>query len=634
MARSTSQETTLRRIFLLATLLTTTCRISRAAQSTASYTVGYKSTPWIMPIQDGLEIQTAKHARLVTGIWTLIITIHEPTVPDEFIDLVSSTLNHLKNVPLRSYTTIWEQRLETLLLSIQHSHSWWRHSSGMRTRDMPKATTYRGKRGLFNIVGYGLKYLFGTVTEDEVKDIHQSLKNLANNQQKLYHDLVKFSSFINHTYDEIQTNRDAINDLKRQVIVIGMTLSTFTNQIQSLQFRARTELFISELERAGHLFLEQYSHWHQRKEHLELGRLSESLLPPDILLEILSASSHQSFEIIRPIEWYYEEVRLVPMWTDHLLVYKAVLPLVSQTVWNLVSITSWPTPSHHHFVSLQLPSSVLYDTGTNHVVLNSLCTGERPAVCYPGTQYSASSFPCLQSLLLQSPRYHDKCRIILSSQLHIPLPSMNSAPENHAAIQNKDTVLPYELNSYTLITNGTSLTHRCQGHAPVKFTVLPGVYRLQLKSPCAVAAQDWTIDATVVRTKNLTVKQQRFHYLPNITLLDYVHNYTSLDRRRFNITRLDNVKRQVFKLHELIDVPMYKDDAVPWWTYFIVSFILIMLACLLAYLINRTDRCPRFVLRIRDRRTNSNEAALPPVVLVADQPNTNLTSLCTNVENA
>ena len=41
---------------------------------------------WITPVQDELQVKIDENARVISGYWTLIITLNEPVVPTEFYE--------------------------------------------------------------------------------------------------------------------------------------------------------------------------------------------------------------------------------------------------------------------------------------------------------------------------------------------------------------------------------------------------------------------------------------------------------------------------------------------------------------------------------------------------------------------
>ena len=66
------------------------------------------------------------------------------------------------------------------------------------------------KRDLVDGIGGALNFLFGTATDDEIKDVQNIVKGFAESQGEVIQRLNEFIVIVNHTYDEVQANRDQI----------------------------------------------------------------------------------------------------------------------------------------------------------------------------------------------------------------------------------------------------------------------------------------------------------------------------------------------------------------------------------------------------------------------------------------
>ena len=95
----------------------------------------------------------------------------------------------------------------------------------------------------------------------------------------------------------------------------------------------RNRQAVSELVTQMLLSAQQYARscdqWQQRKTHLEAGRLTETLLPPTTLKELLASVLPQTGRIVQPLQWYYEQSPVTPVWTNNVLIYRVKLPLIS-----------------------------------------------------------------------------------------------------------------------------------------------------------------------------------------------------------------------------------------------------------------------------------------------------------------
>ena len=71
----------------------------------------------------------------------------------------------------------------------------------------------RNKRSLLPVVGQLMRSLFGTLSEDDLENLNRNIKNLAENQEQIIHDLDMSLSLLNLTTIQVAENRISIMDL-------------------------------------------------------------------------------------------------------------------------------------------------------------------------------------------------------------------------------------------------------------------------------------------------------------------------------------------------------------------------------------------------------------------------------------
>ena len=298
------------------------------------------SASWISSLPDGLKLQVEPDVHVVQGEWTILITIDEPQPPPELLRMVQRIRRAILSLRgdaatyLSPYQPDWHIRLQTIESECRTPHRWWRRQQQSRTR-----------RGLINAVGLTMNYLFGTATADQVNGLRETVQELVDSQQRILTRFDQFTSILNHTYDEIQMNREQIallnGKLSKLAIAVHTDLSVILQNVKLLTTRVDFETIISQLEDVSHTYVRSHEGWLHRRENLELGRLTENLLPTEVLREpLLSAEEEQAF-IIDPIEWYYEHVYIVPMWLDNSLIYRTRIPVVSGEAWHYVKLQQW-----------------------------------------------------------------------------------------------------------------------------------------------------------------------------------------------------------------------------------------------------------------------------------------------------
>ena len=298
--------------------------------------------------------------------------------------------------------------------------------------------------------------------------------------------------------------------------------------------RTDFETAISQLEEVSHKYVRSREAWLHRRENLELGRLTENLLPPEVLREILlSAEGEQAF-IIDPIEWYYEHVYIVPIWLDNRLIYRTRIPVVSAHAWHYIQIRQWATPVRDYQVTLSMPDVILWNTQTGQLSISPSSYGERPRICRQGLSNPPELHPCITRLLSESPAYDPHCLVILQRRFQ------------------QDAVHYLGEDSYILQTGGTELTLRCTGQAEQKQLVKPGVYELSVVYPCTLQGDNWTLNSIFQRMSNVTLETEPVGQVPNVTLTD-LPNYTlTLDPSQFQLEDLSPVDRRQIPVSNFI----------------------------------------------------------------------------------
>ena len=231
-----------------------------------------------MPIKDGIEVKV-KDAYMVAGQWTLLIRLDEPVMPPEFFRFVTKFKGNVANDnTMGVWQRQWKQRLDVLY---QHCR-WWRSDPNHETLD-----GRRQKRGLLNIIGKAANFLFGTATSVQIKDIHNSLREIGSNQQKIVSDLNRCVTVVNHNTAVISKLKNYLVFLQREFLRYTAfydqklrVLEKFGNR---LTVRQDIEVTLGNLEEIGSEFLTAHDYWLYRKDNLEAGQLTESLLPTEVL---------------------------------------------------------------------------------------------------------------------------------------------------------------------------------------------------------------------------------------------------------------------------------------------------------------------------------------------------------------
>ena len=483
--------------------------------------------PWARNLKDGLEVKVDNQTYVVQGEWTVLITIDEPRPAAELANFIQQLRVEIsRQTMMARWMPHWQSRLDAVEDQCQNPRRWWLRG---RTRQ---------RRGVIDGVGDALHYLFGTATDDEVADIHQAVEKLAQNQGRLIHQFSDFTTIVNHTYDEIQASRDQLDLLSIALYnlsaVVDDRVRSLMECVYQQEARANIEEVLYQLERLGDRYVQAHEAWLHRKENLEAGRLTENILPPLVLQDILDSAAGHASQPVTPLQWYYEHLTVVPIWTESYLVYRTQLPVVMPQAWHHVELHAWPVPVDEWQATLILPESVLRNTETGDLDTSPDCFGARPRVCRRGLITHAASYPCLTRLLASSPSYDPACAIELARRM--PL----------------DVVHPRGQNRYTLITNGTELALRCTGRIERTTRLPAGVYQLTLESPCTLHGTNWTLPSTFRRSLHLPLTNRKPGLSLNFSFVDIFQDQLRYDSFRANISALGAVDRPQIPLGQFL----------------------------------------------------------------------------------
>ena len=213
---------------------------------------------WILPLQDGLRIIHNFDTKVITGQWTVLVTLDTPVVPTDFFDFVSQLRSRLVAPAVAMSTSFrdeCERRLDQAENMITQPQDWYSHSTG----------TKRSKRGLFNLVGHGLQFLFGTAQESEVRDARYRIKNIETVSERLIKDGNSLTVIINSAYDHMLENRKRINLLTTKFTEAFQLLNKQINSLHStvrvIYWQGNIDKAMTQLKLHCRDYLRLYDSW-------------------------------------------------------------------------------------------------------------------------------------------------------------------------------------------------------------------------------------------------------------------------------------------------------------------------------------------------------------------------------------
>ena len=420
--------------------------------------------------------------RIKTAQWKVALTINDPRswIITELCSELNTFKRLMRHTPKRISTLINTEHWQK---EIHRAEKWIRSMASRNSRP---------KRAVLGIVGQLSHDLFGTVTEEELREVASRVNENRQSLQKVVHFNNKLLSVINVTFEEMNRNRLTINEIinsthyiKDQIIQIVSdanlrvhALRTYNDITEKMTLVWR---HIQELQR----IVDEYN---DIRHALEQGRLDEYVLPSTILKDILSRSDFSSAQMVTPMEWYYTNCRVLPIWGHDYLAFIVHLPLVDPRPYRGFQVETYPIPLENSTNTAKVQASGLVAVGPAGRLLDlGQCVGQDPIVCDPAPirREGTSAYTCAQALIMQEIRIAKKCPVLIESR-----------PEG--------LLLTTQPNHVILVTHGEDVVERCKERVQ-RTSLEAGTYQIEWSGDCFITTLYWTLPGVVTREVNRTL---------------------------------------------------------------------------------------------------------------------------------
>ncbi len=129
---------------------------------------------------------------------------------------------------------------------------------------------------------------------------------------------------MNQTRIYVQANRQNILIIEAHQKTIEVYLkqvafqsNSFAARIGSLEIRQKVDRILTALELVGALYHQEQVMYRTWSAALEVGHLTEDLLPPGVLEDILQQAISQRYQVITQLEWYYQSLEVEAIWSEN-----------------------------------------------------------------------------------------------------------------------------------------------------------------------------------------------------------------------------------------------------------------------------------------------------------------------------
>ena len=239
-------------------------------------------------LRDGLLITRASDVHVRRRTYTVLVVIDAPRREppmEERLNELRLVIEKLGTHQSYSRTTrnVWEQRIRDIEATM--------------TPPSQMLPNTRIERGLFNFVKEIGATLFGTATEDQVTQLKHHITKTQRTNSRILHTTNKLISVVNQTRAEVSLNRQHLvaveqfaKELYAELETHRHVLDGFVGSLIVLEESTQIDRILSALESVHNLWLRESDRYQRQRASLELGQLTEEILPPNKLMLIIENS--------------------------------------------------------------------------------------------------------------------------------------------------------------------------------------------------------------------------------------------------------------------------------------------------------------------------------------------------------
>ena len=307
----------------------------------------------------------------------------------EVVMVLEDASPRLEEIILEEINTIG--RVLNVLPAPQAKHaraSYWRTELLRLRAHLPEESRARTKRGLLDIVGTLGHTLFGIATDKDIGRLQDKVLENRNSLNGILHVQKEFLSIVNISHSLINQNRDAIlnltNTLNELRVWMRRILVQMDQHVHGIIVYNHIREQVLRITQHVDIYKEVVRTQARTRATLEGGKLRESLLPRQVLVDLANLQNTRA-ELVQPLEFYYMNVEIIPLWKGEILGFKVSIPLVDSAVFMGYQIKSFPVPLSNESATftIQGGGQLAVDPHTGGVFQANDCLGTQTIVCPP-----------------------------------------------------------------------------------------------------------------------------------------------------------------------------------------------------------------------------------------------------------
>ena len=448
-------------------------------------------------LPDGVSVSGGETIKVIDATWHVYVTLEAPQLPDIVIDRIIqlqdtfTTLEKFYGTAIKLDTQYFKR---TTLLNKINAVPVYIHDQVSPSQPQNESHTHRHhkhgksrtKRGLLNVGGKVLNWLFGVATTQQLDRYKKTLAEVAGNQNTMAHAFNSMATIVNQTRAFVENlairQKDLhkhLTQLNEALVYVKTIVNVNSKLIARVQILVNLDRYIDVLQLTVDTYLMHVSLFKRQRMELALGHLTRDLLQESQLRDIISQAAG-NYETLQDANWYYQFITVTPLWdtSSNTLLYKFDLPLLADSQHLLFHIMTHPVPVSHSTYKILLDVEPVYALNTENGFISTpkKCIGHDPLVCQPLVEYAPDTFKCARALITNQPTLASSCNVKISK--HTPHPE----------------VTRLDINQFVFTTWGSQLVTRCPGQPPSYVTLGPGAYNLSCNSPCSINSGAWSIN--------------------------------------------------------------------------------------------------------------------------------------------
>ena len=447
--------------------------------------------------EDGVLVEEMGEVRTVAGQWTILIVIHPLARPEteRWIQTLEAGISKAGAHLTASDRELWLHRMAALQPAREVPMDDVPENAHHDPMASPTDHGRRVRRGLFDFVGKLSQTLFGTATQEDLLVLQEAVKQTQAGMAVLHHNAKEMLSVLNQTRRYVRENRMDLRTVQRETIKLA-ALATATARrtatlevhLGRLRIQRQVDLALQQMEMAIWDYHLQEHVFHRQKTQMEWGWLTEDILPPASLRSILRQLHSRGYHTV-PLEWYYENIRVSPLWDrSRELAFQTVIPALSPKGYLHYGLTYFEMPmGADHLRRIVGRPELAIDTESGASFVPDQCIGHRPKTCWPVSEYTQRS--CEGHLV--SGTVAANCHVTVS-------------PKGNRTVGVFPTGSPNVVIVSAYVPTGVAL--RCRGRAARRWTV-SGPEVVSVPGDCVLETGEW-------RVSGLEEGQSMVHLLP------------------------------------------------------------------------------------------------------------------------